>query len=160
MVDVLKVYNMKYFLSGFIFLITLQIHAQYQIKNVTNAKIDERRTIEQVVNWINYGQPDRVISNIFSDEVIDKIYLNIESTSISMAYPRSDVSKQSTSEIKDKSTIVWYERTIYKERKKGLKPVYQIYVTIDMKKSPYEILDLFLRRGKKIEIRDYTTNEL
>ncbi|WP_299782746.1 hypothetical protein [uncultured Formosa sp.] len=151
---------MKYFLSGFIFLITLQIHAQYQIKNVTNAKIDERRTIEQVVNWINYGQPDRVISNIFSDEVIDKIYLNIESTSISMAYPRSDVSKQSTSEIKDKSTIVWYERTIYKERKKGLKPVYQIYVTIDMKKSPYEILDLFLRRGKKIEIRDYTTNEL
>ncbi|WP_159021627.1 hypothetical protein [Formosa sp. L2A11] len=151
---------MKYFLSGFIFLMTLQIHAQYQIKNVTNAGIDELRTIEQVVNWINYGQPDAVIANIFNDEMIDKIYLNIESTSLSMKYPRSEVSKQSTSKIEDESTIVWYERTIYKERKKGLKPAYQIYVTIDMKKSPYEILDLFLRRGKKIEIRDYTTKGL
>lgn len=160
MVAVLKVYNMKYFLSGFIFLITLQIQAQFQVKNVTNAKIDELQTIEQVVNWIQNGQSNQVIANIFNDKVIDKIYLNIESKSISLTYPKKEISSRSTTKIKDESTIVWYERTIYKVRKKGLKPAYQIFVTIDMNKSPYEILDLSLRHGKKIEIRNHETEKL
>ncbi|QDO92704.1 hypothetical protein FNB79_01475 [Formosa sediminum] len=146
---------MKYLIVTCFAILSLQLHAQYQIKNVTNAEIDELQTIEQVVNWIQFGQSDQVITNIFNDEVIDKIYLNIESKSISMKYPRTEISKQSLKEIKDESSIVWYERTIFKERKKGLKPVYQIYVTIDMDTSPYEILDLFLRRGKKVEIRDH-----
>ncbi|WP_146035207.1 hypothetical protein [Formosa algae] len=151
---------MKYILCACIVMISIQLHAQYQIKNVTNAEIDELQTIEQVVNWIQYGQSDQVIPNIFTDEVIDKIYLNIESKSISMTYPRDEISKQSLSKIKDESTIVWYERTIFKERKNKLKPAYQIYVTIDMEKSPYEILDLFLRRGKKVEIRDHENEQL
>ncbi|MDW5290447.1 hypothetical protein [Formosa sp. PL04] len=146
---------MKYFLSGFIFLIALQIQAQFQVENNTNAEIDELQTIEQVVNWIHFNQPDQVLPNLYNDDVIDKTYLNIESTSIYKTYPRAKISKQNLTTITDKSPIVWYERTIYKERKNELKPVYQIYVGIDVTKSPYEILDLFLRHGKKVRVVDY-----
>ena len=78
----LKIYNMKYLLSAFILLTTIQIYAQFQIENYTNAKIDELQTIEQVVNWIHFNQPDQVIPNLYNDHVIDKTYLNIESTSL------------------------------------------------------------------------------
>ncbi|WP_066224319.1 hypothetical protein [Formosa haliotis] len=149
---------MKYFLSGIFLLIGLQTLAQFQVKNYTNAAINELQTIEQVVNWIQFNQPDMVNPNIFSREVIDKTYLNIESTAISRAYPRSKISKQDLTTISDASTIVWYDRVIYKERKDKLKPAYQIYVAIDLAKSPYEILDLFLRRGKKVQIQDYSNN--
>ncbi|CDF80502.1 conserved hypothetical protein [Formosa agariphila KMM 3901] len=147
---------MKYLLSGFIFLMSLHIQAQLQVKNYTNAKIDQLQTIEQVMNWTNYGQPERVDAHLASDEVIDRTYLNIESVYISKTYPRKEITKQDLITLTDDpSPIVWYERTIFKERKKGLKPAYQIYIGIDMTKSPYQIVDLFLRKGKKIVTRNF-----
>ena len=81
MVDELKVYNMKYFISTLILFISLHAQAQLQVKNYTNAKINELQTIEQVVNWIHYGQPERVDPSLANDQVIDRTYLNIESVS-------------------------------------------------------------------------------
>ncbi|MFB9055100.1 hypothetical protein ACFFVB_18620 [Formosa undariae] len=146
---------MKYFLSAFILFISLQAQAQLQVKNYTNAKINELQTIEQVVNWIHYGQPERVDPSLASDEVIDRTYLNIESVYISKTYPRNKITKQDITTVTDSSPIVWYERTIFKEKKNGLKPAYQIYVGIDMSKFPNEILDLFLRKGKRVMTQNF-----
>ena len=159
MVAELKAYNMKYFTSALILFISLQTHAQLQVKNYTNAKINELQTIEQIVNWIHYGQPERVDPALANDQVIDRTYLNIESVYISKSYPRDEISKEDLTTLKDPSPIVWYERTIFKERKNELKPVYQIYVGIDISKSPIEILDLFLRKGKKAMTQNFKNEE-
>ncbi|MHA7941864.1 hypothetical protein ACJOV8_002145 [Formosa sp. 3Alg 14/1] len=146
---------MKYFISTLILFISLHAQAQLQVRNYTNAKINELQTIEQVVNWIHYGQPERVDPSLANDQVIDRTYLNIESVYISKTYPRKEITKQDLTTVTDSSPIVWYERTIFKERKKGLKPAYQIYVGIDMSKFPNEVLDLFLRKGKQVMMHNF-----
>ncbi|MGJ5642053.1 hypothetical protein [Formosa sp. S-31] len=146
---------MKTLAAIVIILCSSNLFAQLQIKNYTNADLSEQQTVEQVVNWIQYDQHENIYPHIIRPDVVDKAYLNIESGYLNKTYPKNDITSQSTTQVKDETTIVWYERNIFKERKKGLKQVYQIYVAIDMSKPNFEILDLFLRKGKQIKHRTY-----
>lgn len=149
----------KYALLAFVFVIaSLNAIAQIQIKNYTNANISDKQTIEQVVNWIQFDQHENIYPHVIRPDVVDKVYLNIESGYLNKTYPQKSITKQSTTTVPDDTTIVWYERNIFKERKKGLKQVYQIYVALDLSKPNFEVLDLFLRKGKEIKSKDYHEN--
>ena len=133
-------------------------YAQFAVKNYSNAPIDQITTIQQIADWIQFHQTANVIPLFADIAIVDKVYLDIESTYLSKEYASGKIDNSEHIEVNDERNIIWYERNIYKINKNQLKPRYQIYITIEYSDGSYRILDLKLGKNKKINTSQYDQN--
>lgn len=130
-------------------------HAQYAIKNYSNASIDMLPTIKQIADWIQFHQIDNVIPILADNSIVDPAYFNIESSYLSIEFSRDKIEFTEHNEVTDDRNIVWYERNFYKVSKSKLKPRYQLYFTVEFIDGTYKILDLSFGKSKKINTSQY-----
>ncbi|UPS91994.1 hypothetical protein [Bizionia sp. M204] len=133
-------------------------HAQYTLKNYSNAEIDKLPIVKEIANWIQYNQIDNVIPLLANKNIIDQTYLDSETTFLSLEYTRDRIDSNTHTTVVDDRNIVWYERNFYKNSKSKLKPRYQIYFTVEFSNDSYRIIDLRFGKKKKINTSEYDTN--
>lgn len=133
-------------------------HAQYAVKNYSNASIDKLPTVKQIADWIQFHQVTNVFPLIADTANVDETYLNIESSYMAIEFSRDDIEFNEHTEVTDERNIVWYERNFYKVSKSKLKPRYQLYFTVEFRDGTYRILDLSFGKNKKINTSQYDKN--
>ncbi|WP_250433030.1 hypothetical protein [Hanstruepera flava] len=149
---------MKLRLTGAFLILSFCSYAQYAIKNYSNATIDQLPMVRQIADWIQFHDIDNVIPLLSDSSIIDQTFLNIESSYLSIEYPRDKIEFSENKAIEDKRNIVWYERNFYKVSKSKLKPRYQIYITVEFIEGSYRVIDLSLGKNKKINTSQYDKN--
>lgn len=133
-------------------------YAQFTVKNYSNASVDQLPEIKQIADWIQFHQIDNVLPLLSDDILVDKNYLNIESSYLGKEYSRNKIETSNHTSVSDERKIVWYERNIYKISKTKLKPRYQIYLTLEFIDNSYSIIDLSFGKKKKINTTKYDKN--
>ena len=146
---------MKIRLSIIFLLSSFLGHSQLAVKNYSNASIDKLPTVKQIADWIQFHQLDNIYPLLSESAMVDKTYLNIESTYMSNEFSRDKIEYTEHKELYDNRNIVWYERNIYKVSKGKLKPRYQIYITVEFYEGSYRIIDLSFGKNKKINTSQY-----
>ena len=149
---------MKHITFILLLCLSLQSYAQFAVKNYSNVSIDQLSTIKQIADWIQFHQIDNVYPLFSNDLIVDKIYLNIESSYLAKEFSREKIVSNNDISVIDERDIIWYERNIYKKTKTKLKPRYQIYFTIEYTEDSYKILDLQFGKKKKINTSEYDKN--
>ena len=159
MVGELKVYNKMKTLFSILFIgFSFVSHAQYAIENYSNASVDQLPEVKQIADWIQFHQIDNVLPLLSDDILVDKNYLNIESSYLGKEYSRDKIETNTHTSVPDERNIVWYERNIYKTSKTKLKARYQIYLTLEFIGNSYSIVDLAFGKKKKINTDQYDKN--
>lgn len=133
-------------------------YSQFAVKNYSNASSDELPNVKQIVDWIQFHQVDNVFPLLSKTAIVDRTYLNIESSYLVAEFPRDKIEYNQHTGVKDDRNIVWYERNFYKISKSKLKPRYQIYITVEFLNGSYRILDLSFGKKKKINTSQYDKN--
>jgi hypothetical protein len=133
-------------------------YAQFAIENYSNASADQLPEVKQIADWIQFHQIDNVLPLLSDDILVDKNYLNIESSYLGKEYSRDKIETSNHTSVSDERKIVWYERNIYKISKTKLKPRYQIYLTLEFIGNSYSIVDLAFGKKKKINTNKYDKN--
>lgn len=149
---------MKFRLTIAFLLLPFFGYSQLALKNYSNASIDKLPTVKQIADWVQFHQLDNVFPLLSESAMIDKTYLNIESTYLSNEFSRDKIEYSEHKELNDNRNIVWYERNIYKLSKGKLKPRYQIYITVEFFDGSYRIMDLSLGKNRKINTNQYDNN--
>ncbi|MGY0391754.1 hypothetical protein ACW5R3_04210 [Bizionia sp. KMM 8389] len=140
------------------FLIATITQAQYVIQNYSNAEIDQLAIMEEIADNIQNHHLESTMLLLTNPNTIDPVYLDSESTFLSLEYTRKKVKSNVHHTVVDDRNIVWYERNFYKQTKSKLKPRYQIYFTVEFSASSYKIIDLQAAKKKKINTSLYHTN--
>lgn len=149
---------MKFSCFVILFLFSSTSYAQFAVKNYSNAPVDQIATIQQIADWIQFHKLDNTYPLFSNAALIDKAYLNIESTYLSKEYSKDKIDSIEHIKVNDGRQVFWYERNIFKISKQKLKPRYQIYITLEYSNGIYSILDLKLSKNKKINTSLYDQN--
>lgn len=148
----------SFFISISLLFVSLNAKAQHVVENYSNADIKQLATVKQIADWVQFNEIDNVFYLLSNQNIVDKAFLNIESSYLAKEYSRDKIESSKAISITDDRNIVWYERNIYKKKKGKLKPKYQIYFTVEFIDSAYKILDISFGKKKKINTAKYTGN--
>lgn len=149
---------MKHILTVLFMLLFAVGYAQFVVENYSNASVDQLPEVKQIADWIQFHQIDNVLPLLSDDILVDKNYLNIESSYLGKEYSRYKIETSIHTSVSDEREIVWYERNIFKTSKTKLKPRYQIYLTLEFIGNSYSIVDLAFGKKKKINTNKYDKN--
>jgi hypothetical protein len=149
---------MKHIFSVLFILLYAVGYAQFAVENYSNASVDQLPEVKLIADWIQFHQIDNILPLLSDDVLVDKNYLNIESSYLGKEYSRDKIEISNHTSVPDERNIVWYERNIYKISKTKLKPRYQIYLTLEFIGNSYSIVDLAFGKKKKINTNKYDKN--